>query len=67
MKSKCIIVSLFLLFSVHVIMAQEKQSKVIKVETNNVSLILKVGENGRLYQSYVGKKLSHDADLAHLP
>ncbi|MDE6180082.1 MAG: alpha-galactosidase, partial [Phocaeicola sp.] len=40
---------------------------VIKVSTDDIDLIYKVGNNGRLYQSYLGKKLNHNSDLAHLP
>lgn len=53
-----------LLFTVCAV-AQDKP--VIKVETSNVQLVFKVGDNGRLYQSYLGKKLNNDADLKHLP
>ena len=45
--------------------AQDKP--VIKVETSGVQLVFKVGDNGRLYQSYLGKPLTHDSDLHHLP
>lgn len=40
---------------------------VIRIETGNTSLIYRVGDNGRLYQSYLGKRLNHEADLDHLP
>lgn len=40
---------------------------VIKIETERTSLIYQVGENGRLYQKYLGKKLSHDSDVQYLP
>lgn len=39
----------------------------IRIGTENTDLIYKVGENGRLYQCYLGKKLTHEADWAHLP
>ncbi len=45
--------------------AQDKP--IIKVETQGVQLVFKVGDNGRLYQSYLGKRLTHEADLKHLP
>lgn len=40
---------------------------VIRIETGNTSLIYRVGDNGRLYQSYLGKRLNHEADINHLP
>ena len=43
------------------------EKPVIKIETGNTSLIYRVGDNGRLYQSYLGKRLNHEADIDHLP
>ena len=43
------------------------EKPVIKIETGNTSLIYRVGDNGRLYQSYLGKRLNHEADINHLP
>ena len=43
------------------------EKPVIKIETGNTSLIYRVGDNGRLYQSYLGKRLNHEADIKHLP
>ena len=40
---------------------------VIQIHTDNSSLIFRVADNGRLYQSYLGKKLNHEADISHLP
>ena len=40
---------------------------VIKVETQGVQLVMKVGDNGRLYHSYLGPRLTHEGDLQHLP
>ena len=40
---------------------------VIRIETGNPSLIYRVGDNGRLYQSYLGKRLNYEADIDHLP
>lgn len=40
---------------------------VIKIETENISLIYQVNENERLYQRYLGQKLNHDTDLDFLP
>nr|WP_203558600.1 alpha-galactosidase [Bacteroides sp. 51] len=39
----------------------------IKIETENISLIYRVGDNGRLYQHYLGRKLTYESDLNHLP
>lgn len=39
---------------------------VIKIETDCVNLIFRVASNGRLYQSYLGKKLNYNSDIAHL-
>lgn len=43
------------------------ESKVIRIATDQTNLILKVGANGRLYQSYLGQVLKDEADLNHLP
>ena len=40
-----------------------EESKVIHISTDQTDLILKVGENGRLYQTYLGEKLLHEADV----
>ena len=39
----------------------------IVVATDNTSIVFTVGDNGRLYQSYFGKKLANTADYANLP
>ncbi|MDR2119987.1 MAG: alpha-galactosidase [Tannerella sp.] len=39
---------------------------VIPVTTDGVSLIYRLDDNGRLYQTYLGERLTHDADIAHL-
>jgi alpha-galactosidase len=39
---------------------------VINISTGRASLIYRVGENGRLYQIYLGERLKHDADISHL-
>ena len=38
--------------------------KTIRISTDNTDLILKVGDNGRLYQTYLGPKFLHEADVA---
>lgn len=40
-----------------------EESKVIRISTDQTDLILQVGENGRLYQTYLGEKLLHEADV----
>lgn len=40
-----------------------EESKVIRISTDQTDLILRVGENGRLYQTYLGEKLLHEADV----
>ena len=40
-----------------------EESKVIRISTDQTDLILNVGENGRLYQTYLGEKLLHEADV----
>ena len=37
--------------------------KVIRISTESTDLLLQVGDNGRLYQTYLGEKLLHEADL----
>lgn len=38
----------------------------IVVQTDNTGLVFTVGENGRLYQSYFGKRMANPADYANL-
>ena len=42
-------------------MAAEKT--VIRIGTEKTDLVLQVGDNGRLYQTYLGERLLYDADL----
>lgn len=42
------------------------EKKIIRISTDKTDLVLQVAENGRLYQSYLGEKLLHEADLANL-
>lgn len=47
---------------------QAKEVVTIPIVTKNISLIFKVSpKDGRLYQSYFGKKLSFESDIAQLP
>ncbi len=41
--------------------------EIIRIATDRVNLVYKVGDDGRLYQLYLGEKLNHEADLKHLP
>lgn len=43
------------------------ETTVVKIATDNVDIIYKVGPNGRLYQSYFGQTLKHPADIQNLP
>lgn len=46
---------------------QAAERPVIRISTDRTEIIYRVGGNGRLYQSYLGKKLSHESDIRHLP
>ena len=46
--------------------AATDNGKTIRISTDNIDLVLKVAPNGRLYQTYLGEKLLHDADLDNL-
>lgn len=39
------------------------ENKVLRISTNQTDLILQVGDNGRLYQTYLGEKLLNDEDI----
>ena len=43
--------------------ADAADSKIIRISTDNTELVLQVGENGRLYQTYLGEKLLHGPDV----
>ncbi|MDR1103094.1 MAG: alpha-galactosidase [Tannerella sp.] len=45
--------------------AGERQT--VHIATEHVSLIYRTGDDGRLYQTYLGEKLRHASDPAHLP
>ena len=40
-----------------------EEGKVIRISTDNTDLILQVGDNGRLYQTYLGEKLLNETDI----
>ena len=63
MKTKILLLACFLCMSLSLIAGD---NKTIRISTDAVDLIYQVGGNGRLYQSYFGRKLHHEADLAHL-
>lgn len=64
MKPKALLF-LFLFCSLSLLKAADKP--LIKIETERTSLIYQVGDNGRLYQKYLGKRLHHDSDIQYLP
>lgn len=43
--------------------ASATDKKIFRISTENTDLILQVAPNGRLYQSYLGEKLKHEADV----
>ena len=46
--------------------AQTGERKIIRIATDNTDLVLEVGPNNRLYQTYLGPKLRHNEDLINL-
>ena len=58
---KQLLVSGALLLAAMQVNAVEK--KVFRISTEQTDLILQVGDNGRLYQTYLGEKLLNDADI----
>ncbi len=44
--------------------ATSDAGRTIRIATDRTDLILKVGDNGRLYQTYLGPKLLHEEDIA---
>lgn len=42
-------------------------NEIIPIETDNTALVYSVGDDGRLYQSYFGKRLSEASEYAKLP
>lgn len=63
--TKYLITFAFLLFT-GIFSLKAVDSKTIRIGTNDIDLILKIGENGRLYQSYLGERLQSEADIALL-
>ena len=60
------IISFTLLLLTGIFSLQAADSKPIRIGTNDIDLILKIGDNGRLYQSYLGERLQSEADIAFL-
>lgn len=58
---KQLLISFFALLSLVCINAENNRT--IRISTDNIDLILQVGENGRLYQTYLGKKLLYERDV----
>lgn len=42
------------------------EKKIIRISTNHTDLVLQVGDNGRLYQTYLGDKLRHEQELSQM-
>ena len=57
---------LFLGLLCFVSILQASDRPLIKIETERTSLIYQVGDNGRLYQKYLGKRLNHNSDMQYL-
>ena len=49
-----------------VLTTQAEEKKVFRISTDKTDLVLQVGENGRLYQTYFGEKLLNEADYQNL-
>lgn len=64
MKLKLILIAYLCFLAITV--SADKQD-MIDVSTDNISLIYRVGDNGRLYQTYLGQKLKHQEDFSNLP
>ena len=46
--------------------AETQGRKIIRIATDKTDLVLEVGPNNRLYQTYLGPKLRHNEDLINL-
>ncbi|KAA6346726.1 Alpha-galactosidase [termite gut metagenome] len=66
MKIKLSLLVVFLIAVVGVT-AKADEKKVIRIETDNISLIYGTNNDGRIYQTYLGQRLHHDSDAVHLP
>lgn len=62
-----ILTKLFVAFFLLVFASRIYAKEQIVIETDNTSLVFTIGDNGRLYQSYLGKKLADKAEYSLLP
>ncbi|RKR05019.1 alpha-galactosidase [Flavobacterium sp. 90] len=53
---------LLLVFTIVFSAVQAQESSLIKIETENSALVLKVGKNKKLYQTYLGTKLDNGSE-----
>lgn len=44
---------------------QALDRRIIRISTASTDLILQIGTNGRLYQSYLGPRLINETDINH--
>ncbi|QGK73792.1 alpha-galactosidase [Flavobacterium sp. SLB02] len=51
-----------LLLTIMYLPVQAQESSIIKIETESSALVLKVGKNKKLYQTYLGTKLNNSAE-----
>ncbi|MBF4487683.1 alpha-galactosidase [Flavobacterium sp. CSZ] len=51
-----------LLLTIMYLPVQAQESSIIKIETESSALVLKVGKNKKLYQTYLGRKLNNSAE-----
>lgn len=42
------------------------EKEIIRISTDNTDLVLEVGPNKRVYQTYLGPKLLHESDIQNL-
>lgn len=56
-----------LLASAAIAVSASAESKIIPIETDNIGLVYSVGDDGRVYQRYFGKKLNNAAEYGNLP
>jgi len=62
MKTKFFIVVCICFFAIHA-----SGQNVIQVSTDHISLLYRVGNDGRLYQIYLGQNLKYSSDFSYLP
>ena len=47
--------------------AYASEKEIIRISTDETDLVLQVGDNNRVYQTYLGKKLLYEEDLRNMP